>query len=166
MTTTGAAGAAFANDTDADGDALAVASVSYTNPTTNMTTTGTVGEAVTGQFGTLTLNADGSYSYNANDAANYTTANATGQPTVDNFTYTASDGMGGATAPETLHVNVTCFASGSLIRIARYDTIDDVAVEDLRVGDLAVTASGDHRPIRWLGSRTYDCRPSPGPRSA
>ncbi len=165
-TTTGAAGAAFANDTDADGDALAVASVSYTNPTTNMTTTGTVGQAVTGQFGTLTLNANGSYSYNANNAANYTTANATGQPTVDNFTYTASYGMGGATAPETLHVNVTCFASGSLIRIARPGTIGDVAVEDLRVGDLAVTASGDQRPIRWLGSRTYDCRQSPGPRSA
>ncbi len=54
-----------------------------------------------------------------------------------------------------------CYASGTLIRTAR----GDVAVEDLKVGDLAVTASGARRPIRWLGHRTYDCRRAAGPRS-
>ncbi len=55
-----------------------------------------------------------------------------------------------------------CYASGTLIRTAR----GDVAVETLQVGDLAVTASGTHRPIKWIGRRTYDCRFNPGPRAA
>lgn len=47
-----------------------------------------------------------------------------------------------------------CFASGSLIQT----THGEVAVEDLRVGDHVVTASGQARPIRWLGHRTIVCR--------
>ena len=46
-----------------------------------------------------------------------------------------------------------CFASGTLIRTAEGDR----AVERLRVGDLAVTASGAARPIRWIGHRAVDC---------
>ena len=42
-----------------------------------------------------------------------------------------------------------CFGSGTLIRTS----CGDVAVEDLRVGDLAVTASGALRPITWIGHR-------------
>ena len=57
--------------------------------------------------------------------------------------------------------NAICYCSGTLIRTAR----GDVAVEDLRVGDLAVTASGAHRPIRWLGHRTVDCTQRPGSRA-
>jgi hypothetical protein len=53
----------------------------------------------------------------------------------------------------------TCFVSGTMIR-----TVDgDVAVEALRVGDLVVTSSGAHRPIRWLGHRTLDLRNHPAP---
>ena len=33
----------------------------------------------------------------------------------------------------------------------------DVPVENLVVGDLAVTASGAHRQIRWLGHRVAAC---------
>ena len=44
---------------------------------------------------------------------------------------------------------VVCFASGTLIRTAR----GDVAVEDLRVGDRAMTASVRHRPITWIGHK-------------
>ena len=42
-----------------------------------------------------------------------------------------------------------CFTTGTLIRTSR----GEVAVEDLQVGDLAVTASGTLRPITWLGHR-------------
>ncbi len=42
-----------------------------------------------------------------------------------------------------------CYCTGTLIRTAR----GDVATEQLVVGDLVVTASGEHRPIRWIGSR-------------
>ena len=56
---------------------------------------------------------------------------------------------------------VTCFASGTLIRIARGTSIEDIAIEALRVGDFAVTTSGERRPIKWLGHRTIDCRRHP-----
>ena len=67
-----------------------------------------------------------------------------------------SDGSGG-----TLVRAVVCFTTGTLIRTER----DEKAVEDLRVGDLVVTSSGDYRPIRWIGHRTLDCRAFDAPRS-
>jgi hypothetical protein len=62
----------------------------------------------------------------------------------------ASDGdttLNNYTAP-------VCFTTGTLIRTAQ----GDVLIEDLSVGDLVVTASGQERPIRWIGHRTMDCR--------
>jgi len=46
-----------------------------------------------------------------------------------------------------------CYASGTLIRTIR----GEVAVEDLQIGDMVVTASGAARPIVWLGHRSVDC---------
>lgn len=53
--------------------------------------------------------------------------------------------------------NAVCFASGTCIRTAD----GNVAVENLAIGDVVVTASGAQRPIRWLGHRTIDCRRHP-----
>jgi hypothetical protein len=50
-----------------------------------------------------------------------------------------------------------CYVTGTLIRTAR----GDVPVEALEVGDLAVTASSERRPIRWIGQRPVDCRVHP-----
>ncbi len=55
----------------------------------------------------------------------------------------------------------TCYVSGSLIRTPR----GEVAVEDLAIGDLVVTAAGETRPIRWLGHRTVDCKRHSDPKS-
>ncbi len=52
---------------------------------------------------------------------------------------------------------VVCFASGTRIKTNR----GDIAVESLVVGDMVVCVSGTHRPIRWLGHRTIDCRHHP-----
>ncbi len=57
------------------------------------------------------------------------------------------DGNGGT-------VVVVCFAAGTRIRTTR----GDVPVETLAVGERAVTASGEARPIRWIGHRTMPCR--------
>ena len=48
-----------------------------------------------------------------------------------------------------------CYVTGTHIRVLRGLTVQDVPVERLRVGDLALTASGKPRPIRWIGSRSY-----------
>ena len=68
----------------------------------------------------------------------------------------ASDGNGGTDI-------VVCFAAGTRIRTMSPDGIRDTAVEALRLGDLAVTSGGGHRPIRWLGHRTIDCARHPRP---
>ena len=63
-----------------------------------------------------------------------------------------ADGAGGTEI-------VVCFGAGTLIRTTR----GDVPVEQLVVGDLVVTASGAHRPIRWLGHRVIDCHQHSNP---
>ena len=56
-----------------------------------------------------------------------------------------------------------CYCSGTLIRVASNDGLVDVPVEHLAIGDRVVTSSGAHRPIRWLGHRTVECRRHPRP---
>ena len=56
-----------------------------------------------------------------------------------------------------------CFCSGTQIRTASSEGLIDVAVEHLAIGDRVVTSSGAHRPIKWLGHRTVECRRHPRP---
>ena len=63
----------------------------------------------------------------------------------------------GASAPPP--ASPVCFCAGTLIRTP----YGNIPVEALKVGDFVVTASGAHRPIRWLGSRMTYCRRHPRP---
>lgn len=46
---------------------------------------------------------------------------------------------------------IPCYCRGTLIQTAN----GEVAVEDLKIGDAVMTASGALKPIRWIGSRGY-----------
>ncbi|MFE1599386.1 Hint domain-containing protein [Methylobacterium sp. ID0610] len=61
---------------------------------------------------------------------------------------------------------VVCFVTGTRIRVARNRGEAEVPVEELRVGDGVVTASGEHRPVRWIGHRTVACTTSADPNDA
>jgi len=68
----------------------------------------------------------------------------------------AGDGAGGT---DILTTDVPCFLAGTRIR-----TPDgEVPVEALRVGDPVLTASGEVRPIVWIGQRRIACHRHPRP---
>ncbi|WP_295512609.1 Hint domain-containing protein [uncultured Sulfitobacter sp.] len=50
------------------------------------------------------------------------------------------------------NTGVVCFTTGTAIRTPR----GDVLIEDLRVGDLVITADNGPQPIRWIGTRQLD----------
>lgn len=70
-----------------------------------------------------------------------------------NFIYQSNGTNSQPTTFNAANSDVPCYVTGTRIRTAR----GEVAVEDLAVGDLAVTASGAERPIRWIGHRTVEC---------
>ncbi|HEY9273083.1 retention module-containing protein [Achromobacter sp.] len=92
----GARNGVLANDSDPDGNTLAV---SHVNGNTTY-----VGLAIAGsQGGTFTLNADGSYSFNPGSAFQHLGA---GEKVYSTITYTVSDGEGG-TSTAVLTVEIT-----------------------------------------------------------
>ena len=61
---------------------------------------------------------------------------------------------GGTAQYTTDEVTIACYASGT--RILTED--GPQPIETLRIGQMVATASGDSRPIRWIGRRAYASR--------
>jgi hypothetical protein len=60
--------------------------------------------------------------------------------------------IGALTAGDFITENQTaCYCRGTMILTER----GEVAVEELAIGDRAVTASGEAKPILWIGRRSY-----------
>jgi VCBS repeat-containing protein len=96
--TENAAGGLLANDTDPDGDTLAVDQLNGAGGTPPFM-------ATTGKGATVTLNADGSFTYDPTGSSTLQ-ALPRGQTATDTFTYRANDGHGG-TASATVTITVT-----------------------------------------------------------
>jgi hypothetical protein len=84
------------------------------------------------------------------------TLHVAGNYATDAFTV-APDDLGGTDV--TIAPVLPCFAAGTRIRTPA----GFVEVAALAVGDLVVTLSGAHKPIRWIGYRRVDCRRHPDP---
>jgi VCBS repeat-containing protein len=95
---TGGSGAALTGDSDPDGDALTIMSVS------DFRGTMAAGTGIAGAYGELTLEGDGSYTYYAYNTMAIDAA-PIGTPPVDQFTFTVSDGYGGI-ATEGFYVTI------------------------------------------------------------
>jgi len=81
--------------------------------------------------------------------------------TID-FTVNEQSATGTTIGSNTLQSQIdvaVCYVAGTRILTAS----GEVAVETLQVGDMLVTTSGAHRPVRWLGSRRVDCARHPEP---
>jgi len=96
---------------------------------------------------------------NGNDIITQTDITINGQPTTYWFYYSSSpmSSVQPFTLNETAYnaadpnAAVPCYVTGTRILTSR----GEVAVEALAVGDLVVTASGEERPIKWIGTRSY-----------
>ena len=161
-------GNVLTNDSDRDGDTLAVAAVNGV--------AGNVGASVAGVYGHITIHSDGSYTYNADNTAAIDGA-ANGSHLTDTFTYTANDGQGGTTTANivitldrapTVTGDTSAAAEGSAStgNVLTFDTDRDGDVLRVtQIGGSAVASGGagtifagnyGHLTMHQDGSFTYD----------
>jgi hypothetical protein len=100
---------------------------------------GTVNQVVVGND-SVTFDATNGQSYTINFVGNYNSSNLI---------------VSGNTVETSF---IACFLSGTLIRTVHGET----AVQDLAIGDLVTTISGEIKPVKWIGRRSYAGRQAAG----
>ncbi len=112
------------------------------------------------------------HSYSGNSAAGTLTLDLpsgdlnlqfAGDYVTSSFTLTAGMQEFSTSPPSVLitETSVPCLAAGTRVTTAH----GDVCVEDLIVGDVLATVSGETLPIVWIGKRRVSCRQHPSPDS-
>jgi hypothetical protein len=104
---------------------------------------------------TMAYNANGLVLYGAENALEIIEDNtfavihiAAAQTLTNEYFHLSSDGLNGTNIIEN---SVPCFLRGTLIRAKA----GDIAVEDLRIGDVIFAAGGAERAVKWIGRRRY-----------
>jgi Hint domain/Domain of unknown function (DUF4347) len=146
------------SEPDLAGATVSIGSGFLSGDTLNFTNQNGISGAYDGSTGTLTLSGIASVAdYQA--ALQSVTYSFSGDPTDGGsdtsrtIDWAVSDGITTNTATSTLDT-AACYCRGTLIL-----TPDgEMAIEDLDIGDLVVTVSGEARPVRWIGTLTYDRR--------
>jgi hypothetical protein len=88
--------------------------------------------------------------------------NAVGNVAFDgNDIYAESTGLNGSGIVEVIYDYTSCFAPGTRIATRR----GEVAVEDLKPGDVVRSALRDHAEVIWTGFRNVNCAAHPRPRT-
>ena len=131
-------GIVITNDTDQDGDTLAVQGVVAGTQSGPVNTH--VGNAVTGSYGSITLAADGSYTYTLDNSNAIVNGLSNGQHLNDIFTYTINDGKGGtSTTTLTVTINGHTDAAPTIVPVDG----NAAATGQVTVNEVGLTSVGD-----------------------
>ena len=90
-------------------------------------------------------------SHDGAGSVNFFSANVTGSEQFYEYGNYANPADHSQPATGVTYHAVACYCPGTLILTSR----GEVPVESLSIGDMVITASGEHRPIKWLGRRSY-----------
>ena len=66
-------------------------------------------------------------------------------------TFTLTDNTASGAATTWTEYFLACFVAGTRIAVPA----GEIAVESLRIGDHVMTRSGDAKPVKWIGTRSY-----------